>query len=970
MTSEESILFLGKTAQKLDQLASAFLEVKLRQEEASEKDRKAKEKNPSGKDGKEIARDGKGRFQRKEIKISEPSQNLKMLAEIEKEAKKQNKLNLQEKAPKVAENLTSTERKRWENIGTILATAFKKILEGRQKVTREKGIGKEIQDLEFIENEKLEKKKTSFFKKLLGALAFLSGFVLGVITETIKQLRKIFSAIKALLNPEIFLNLLRQLKNSKFGKYVLQLFELLKTNFLKLIEGVKNSKTFQFFSKIFENLKTKFLELLKIIRESKVGKFVEGIFKQLKTNFLNLIENIKNSKVSKVVTQFFESLKTNILKAIETAKNSNLVQIVKNLFQNIKTSLSGISKALSESKLGSFVIGIFEGISTKLGGLVKSVREIKITNVIPQLFSIIQSKFLGIFKSIGEFFSSFGRILNIIEKGKGPLLFMEKLLKPIPEFLKFIVEGPLKIIFKGLQLGLKVGRLFGKLLIPLAVVLELFSGLFKAFSDEKLSNKSFIQKLITGVVAGIGGFLDIFSIFGLEFFNFDEIRDRIDKIFKPFQEGKWIQGIGQILNQTVSFFLAIPGKILGWVVGWFSKDLGKKVTDYFRNFNLFETIKDIIMFVPNMFGNVLSKIKNFFSGEGDGFISKIFENINKIFEYSPIGLLMKGAKKLISMFGNEFNMDSIVNGIKTFFKYTPVGMLLESIDYIKEAFSNFSLDSVINGIKTFFKYTPVGMLLESIDYIKEAFSNFSIDGILNSIKQFFNYTPIGMLINNSENIKSFFGDTFGKIKNFFTFVKDKFDSIFGFIGDLLSKIFNFIKDKAKNIPLIGKLFENTEDKQETYVENKKEKIPLVQNPFEMSEEQPSQFIQSFQSPENQDFQSPENQDFQTQSMFQVPEINRLNETSKLFSMEKKSSSPEGFGDVKTGMENLNKNSSVNSKIAVDQLREIKELNKKMEQLVAQLTSSRAMVVNNVRNSSVNSFLQPSTINSFRSSFRE
>ena len=54
MTSEESILFLGKTAQKLDQLASAFLEVKLRQEEASEKDRKAKEKKPSGKDGKEM----------------------------------------------------------------------------------------------------------------------------------------------------------------------------------------------------------------------------------------------------------------------------------------------------------------------------------------------------------------------------------------------------------------------------------------------------------------------------------------------------------------------------------------------------------------------------------------------------------------------------------------------------------------------------------------------------------------------------------------------------------------------------------------------------------------------------------------------------------------------------------------------------------------------------------------------------
>ena len=164
--------------------------------------------------------------------------------------------------------------------------------------------------------------------------------------------------------------------------------------------------------------------------------------------------------------------------------------------------------------------------------------------------------------------------------------------------------------------------------------------------------------------------------------------------------------------------------------------------------------------------------------------------------------------------------------------------------------------------------------------------------------------------------------------------------------------------------LIGKLFEgeDTGAKQETYVENKNEKIPFVKNPFEASQEQPNQFMQSFQSPENQDFQS--------QSMFQVPEMAQPNEANNLFSMEKESSSPEGFGDVKTGIEDLNKNSSVNSKIAVDQLREIKELNKKMEQLVAQLASSRAMVVNNVRNSSVNSFLQPSTINSFRSSFRE
>ena len=913
MTSEESILFLGKTAQKLDQLASAFLEVKLRQEEASEKDRKAKEKKPSRKDGKEMARDEKGRFQRKEIKISEPSQNLKMLAEIEKEAKKQNKLNLQEKAPKVAENLTSTERKRWENIGTILGTAFKKIFEGRQKVTRQKGTGKEIQDLEFIENEKLEKKKTSFFKKLLAALAFLSGAILGFISDIIAKAKQIYILIK-------------------------EFMVVFEGKLLELLETIKNSKFMEFVKGVYESLKEKFFGLIEEIKNSKFMEFVKGVYKSLKEKFFGLIEEIKNSKFGRFVTELYESIKSKFFSLIEEINNSKLGRFVTETFEALKNRFFGIIQEIKNSKLGNIVADIFEAVKSKFTSIASAVEDVKISEIIGSIFSGISSKILQIFETIGGYFTRIGRILDVFAAGKGPLLFLEKMLAPFPEFLQFIIRGPLKMLLEVFGKGVAFGNFLAEKFPIIYFVIETITGLFDAFTDKLMEGKSFIQKLLTGIIYGITSFVNFFEFIGLKLVDFEEVRDRVDKVFSAFKDG-FFKGLLEIINQVVTFVLGMGPKVGAWIVGWFDKKWGEALYDIAKTaknpMDMFvkwwdltktkvveyitEPFKKMIDYIKGLFTQPFEVVKNFFSGAIEG-VTSVFE---------PVTNFIKNAYESIKAF-----------------------------------FSNIDIESIINGIKEFFKYTPIGMILDGIDYIKGFFSNLNIDSVIKGIKQFFDYTPIGMLINNFETIKNFFGNTFGKVKNFFTFVQQKFDSIFGFIGDLLSKIFNFIRDKAKKIPLIGKLFEgeDTGAKQETYVENKNEKIPLLQNPFEASQEQPNQFMQSFQSPENQDFQS--------QSMFQVPEMAQPNEANNLFSMEKESSSPEGFGDVKTGIEDLNKNSSVNSKIAVDQLREIKELNKKMEQLVAQLASSRAMVVNNVRNSSVNSFLQPSTINSFRSSFRE
>ena len=70
-------------------------------------------------------------------------------------------------------------------------------------------------------------------------------------------------------------------------------------------------------------------------------------------------------------------------------------------------------------------------------------------------------------------------------------------------------EDYIRIVSKVFQFGIKIGRLFGKLLGPIMAIFEVVVGLVQAFTDPKLSDKSFLQKIVTGFTQGILNFFDL-----------------------------------------------------------------------------------------------------------------------------------------------------------------------------------------------------------------------------------------------------------------------------------------------------------------------------------------------------------------------------------------------------------------------------------------------------------------------------
>jgi len=302
-----------------------------------------------------------------------------------------------------------------------------------------------------------------------------------------------------------------------------------------------------------------------------------------------------------------------------------LAGIVSGAIAEIVKMLKGLKLFLSETKLGKFIKEIFSAIKLKILELLKPIRETKFVKFIEDA---LKEK---VIKPIAKLFETIGRVFKIVEGGKGPLL----MLKAFPTFFK-LFEDYIRIAFKVFQFGTKIGRLFGKLLGPVMAVFEVVVGLVQAFTDPKLSDKSFLQKIVTGLTQGLLNFFDFFEILGLDLFKFETIRDRIEEIFKPFREGKWLQGLSQIGNQLSSVIISIPGKIVGWIIGWFDKDLGKKISDFFDRFDLGKFYTAI----SKRIGNIFEPIMNLFNYIGENLgkvltaISKtIFEPIMNLFNY-------------------------------------------------------------------------------------------------------------------------------------------------------------------------------------------------------------------------------------------------------------------------------------------------------------------------------------------------
>jgi hypothetical protein len=445
-----------------------------------------------------------------------------------------------------------------------------------------------------------------------------------------------------------------------------------------------------------------------------------------------------------------------------------LAGIVSGAIAEIVKMLKGLKLFLSETKLGKFIKEIFSAIKLKILELLKPIRETKFVKFIEDA---LKEK---VIKPIAKLFETIGRVFKIVEGGKGPLLMM----KAFPTFFK-LFEDYIRIAFKVFQVGSKIGRLVGKILGPVLALFEVIVGLVEAFNDPKLKDKSFLQKVVTGLTKGLLNFFDFFEIFGLDLFKFETIRDRIEEIFKPFREGKWLQGLSQIGNQLSSVIISIPGKIVGWIIGWFDKDLGKKISDFFDRFdlgkfytaiakrigNIFDPIINLFKAIGEKIGPYITPILNLLGGPVVG----AFNFFKKTFEY--IAPLMKEIASLASKFfgyiKNFFVM--ILDGIKS------LADKISQIPFMKkvgEELKAIASESQVTEMSTpavattpiFDVSSETNMANRNLNDLSKPFSMFTDEmNNLNKTNGFNFENLVSKIENNPSEAFSMFGDQMGNL---------------------------------------------------------------------------------------------------------------------------------------------------------------------------------------------------------------
>jgi ASC-1-like (ASCH) protein len=445
-----------------------------------------------------------------------------------------------------------------------------------------------------------------------------------------------------------------------------------------------------------------------------------------------------------------------------------LAGIVSGAIAEIVKMLKGLKLFLSETKLGKFIKEIFSAIKLKILELLKPIRETKFVKFIEDA---LKEK---VIKPIAKLFETIGRVFKIVEGGKGPLLMM----KAFPTFFR-LFEDYIRIAFKVFQVGSKIGRLVGKILGPVLALFEVIVGLVEAFNDPKLKDKSFLQKVVTGLTKGLLNFFDFFEILGLDLFKFETIRDRIEEIFKPFREGKWLQGLSQIGNQLSSVIISIPGKIVGWIIGWFDKDLGKKISDFFDRFdlgkfytaiakrigNIFDPIINLFKAIEEKFGPYITPILKLLGGP----VMWAFELLKKTFEY--IAPLMKEIASLASKFfgyiKNFFVM--IWDGIKS------LADKISQIPFMKkvgEELKAIASESQITEMPTpavattpiFDVSSETNMANRNLNDLSKPFSVFTDEmNNLNKTNGFNFENLVSKIENNPSEAFSMFGDQMGNL---------------------------------------------------------------------------------------------------------------------------------------------------------------------------------------------------------------
>lgn len=339
-------------------------------------------------------------------------------------------------------------------------------------------------------------------------------------------------------------------------------------------------------------------ELGKVLKDTFTGKGVLG-------KIFNVFFKFPAMLIAKAVNNFIQSVP--ILKKASDSIVS-FARTTANLFNRFKV-ITG--KLFGNAKdLGEIILGFIQKAFTRSGeGFFQETRRI-----IAKIGEGISDLYLALLNSARSFGGFAEKVSgnNVVQK------FVEKLIQ----------------IFKAIQkISVNVGRLFGKLFVPLRVIFSAWAFVTGALEEAGKQSQMF-PKVIAGLLGGIGGLfgfivggtLDLFkSITGFILGFFGEPGKAVKKFLSGFSFEEVIKDMFGFLTNIVLLFIPGGKSELGKDIMEVSKKLKDSIVDKVTGaFNTF--IKDPIVSIFERIGGFFAGVKAFIGSIADQGITGLIKN--------------------------------------------------------------------------------------------------------------------------------------------------------------------------------------------------------------------------------------------------------------------------------------------------------------------------------------------------------
>lgn len=353
---------------------------------------------------------------------------------------------------------------------------------------------------------------------------------------------------------------------------------------------------------------------------------------------------------------------------------------------------------IMKSEFVQDIAKFFRRIGTKFEEMWALIKESKFGQAIEKLFIKIED----LFKGFGKLFSAEGKIGKLFT-----FEWIKNLFEPVIRF--FSESGVFKAVFTKLKV---FARVFEKLAIFLVPIFALFD--FKeGWDDEMKRSGNKAQAVSKGLIAFA------VNILTLGFINFEDIKKSIDRIMNDFENGNIFEQLRDVILLIPETIFKLPVKVVGWIVGFFNKEAGNKISAWLKDFSLGELLENIGTAIGEWVGdyiitpiqNLWYKLEHIFTKSipdaFNKFFTKITDFFDKIvnFDYASILEKIPGYAKIKKWFDNKETTARVNTAdklIESAIKETPMKVGRIAQDYISrpgQPAQHFSSKDTVIGFK-------------------------------------------------------------------------------------------------------------------------------------------------------------------------------------------------------------------------------------------------------------------------------